>query len=189
MTERRKPAADTPKPPAVDVGEPPWGQEAVFAAYPLIQAFVFSRLGPQEGEDVVEKILVVLLGDLGKVTAITPSGFISWCYGVARNKVMDAWRSQRRDKILPMDPEDLVKIADAGAEAGGLSPGVRMDLDFLLKLLLQAKPPCVELLQDHVLLGVEANELAAVYGIKVDAMRRRIERCFAVANLLARKNL
>ena len=189
MTERRIPAeADFP-PPLVTELKPPWGQEAVFAAYHRIQAFVFSRLGEQEGEDVVGKVLEVLLRDIEKVTAKTQAGFMSWCFGVARNKVMDAWRSQYRDRLVPMEPEELLKCAESGGETSDLSPGVSDDLRFILELLYAAKPPCVEFLQEHVLFGVDANIMAANYGISVDTMRRRIERCFALAKKLAKKHL
>lgn len=188
MTERRIPAeAESPLPPVAEL-KPPWGQEAVLAAYPRIQALVFSRLGPQEGEDVVVKVLEIVFREIEKVTAKTQSGFESWCLAIARNKVMDAWRSQYRDRLVPMEPEELLKYAESAGEASGMSPGVRDDLRFIFDLLYAAKPPCVEFLQEHMLFGVDANVMAANYGIEVDAMRRRIERCFALAKELAKKH-
>lgn len=188
MTERRIPAEDDAAPPPVVELTPPWGQEAVFAAYPRVQAFVFSRLGPQEGEAVFFKVLEVLLQDIDKVTAKTQAGFLSWCFGVAFNKVQDAWRSQYRDRLVPMEPEELLNYAESAGGITGLSPGVRDDLSFVLELLYKAKPPCVEFLQEHMLFGVDANIMAAKYGIKVDAMQRRIQRCFALAKELAKKH-
>ena len=189
MTERQIPAeADSPPPPEAEEIKPPWGQEAVVAAYPRIQAFVFSRLGRQQGEDVVGKVLEVLLGDLERVNAKTQSGFFSWCYGVAHNKVMDALRSKYRDKLVPMAPDDLMKLMEDWTEAPGFSPGVLADLRFIFGLLRAANSPCVELLQEHILFGVKANIMAAKYGIEVAAMRRRIERCFAGVKELAKKH-
>ena len=183
-------AAELDSPPPAVAELPLYSrQEAVFAAYPRIQAFVFSRLGEQEGEDVVAKVLEVLLRDIEKVTATTQDVFMSWCFGVARNKVMDAWRSQYRDRLQPMDPEDLVKYADNTGGTPGFSPGVREDLHFLLALLRAAKAPCVDLLQEHILLDIDYHVMAANYGIEVDAMRRRIERCFALAREIAKKHL
>jgi DNA-directed RNA polymerase specialized sigma24 family protein len=190
MTERRtqpEPESNSPSPSETEL-TPPWGEEAVFATYPKIQAFVFSRLGEQEGEGVVEVVLEAVLRNIGRVTARTQAGFESWCLGIARNKVNDAWRSQYRDRLQPMAPEDLVNYADSSVEASGVSPGVKNDLSFVLNLLYEAKPPCVEILIEHMLIGVEANIMAANYGIEVDAMRRRIERCFALAQKLAKKH-
>jgi DNA-directed RNA polymerase specialized sigma24 family protein len=188
MTERRITADVESPPPPVAGLTPPWGQEAVFAAYHRIQAFVFSRLGEQEGEDVVEKVLEVVLRDVEKVTAKTQSGFESWCLGVARNKVMDAWRSQYRDRLVPMDPQELLKFAESAGETSGLSLGVRDDLHFIFGLLHEAKPPCVTWLYEHMIIGVDANVMAENYGIELDTMRRRIERCFALAKELAKKH-
>ena len=188
MTERRIPADHDSPPPLVAELKPPWGQEAVFAAYPRVQAFVYSRLGPQEGEAVFFKVLEVLLQDIDKVTAKTQAGFMSWCFGVAFNKVQDAWRSQYRDRLVPMEPEELLKYADSAGGIAGLSPGVQDDLRFIFDLLYAAKAPCVDFLLEHMLFGVDANIMAAKYGIELDAMRRRIERCFALAKELAKKH-
>jgi hypothetical protein len=101
---------------------------------------------------------------------------------------MDAWRSQYRDRLVPMEPEELLKLAESAGETSGLSPGVRDDLHFIFGLLHDAKPPCVTWLYEHMIIGVDANVMAENYGIELDTMRRRIERCFALAKELAKKH-
>ena len=191
MTERRMPAeidSNSP-PPQVEELRPPWGKEAIEAAYSAIRCYVYARFGAQEGHDVVSKVIEALVQDIDRVRATTWSGFKAWCLGVAHNKVMDAWRSQYRDKLQPMDPADLAELMDAEALAQGLTPGVRSDLHYIFELLYAAKPPCVELLMEHMLHGVEIGVLAARYGIEFDAMRMRVTRCFETAQELARKHI
>lgn len=182
------PPETDPSPPQVEEIKPPWGQEAVFAVYPHMQAYVFSRVGELEGDAVVGEVLKVLLRDCGKVTATTRSGFFSWCYGVARNKVIDEYRSRSRGGLVAIEPDELMVLIDKTTESSALSPGVLSDLRFILDLVRTAKSPCVELLQEHILFGVDAKIMAANYGISIGAMNRRIERCFALAQQLAKKH-
>ncbi len=167
-----------------------WGHDAVLEVYPQLQAFVIGRLGWQIGPDVVSEAIEVILKKLPEVRATTQLQFRAWCFRIARNKIADVLRSKyaSQRRIEPLDSAELVKVMEAGAESSELSLGIRSDLEYLLVHLRASKFPCDEVLWQHFIFGLGAEELATVYEISKDAARMKIQRCWKAARLIAKKH-
>ena len=176
------------KEPQIEEEQVIWGHDAILAIYPLIRAFLIGRLGWQMGEEVAHDAMVAILKKLGSVRARTFPQFRAFCYAIARHKFYDALRSKDGNRAEPLDPAELVNIIEAGAGADELSPGRRSDLDYLLALLRASKPPCDEMLWENIILGLEPEELAMVYGGSADAARMKLRRCWDAAKTIAEKH-
>ncbi|MFO1458720.1 MAG: sigma-70 family RNA polymerase sigma factor [Verrucomicrobiota bacterium] len=164
-----------------------WGKTDVLEVYPQIQAFVIGQVGWEVGQDLAHQAIEGIIEGLDRVTARTPSQFRAWCYRIARNKVYDAFRSKYGDRIVPLDPEELVKIIEAGADSTKAHSELDSDLQLLLELLRKSKFPCDEILKIHYLLGLSDTEIGRLYGISKDAARMKINRCLNAARVIARK--
>jgi DNA-directed RNA polymerase specialized sigma24 family protein len=103
---------------------------------------------------------------------------------VARNKIADALRGQRGGTPVSLDVEEGERALEQAASHELISPGVRLDLGYALELLRASKPPCVELLWDYYVLGLDYDEMAALYQLTVDAVRMQIRRCLELAQTL-----
>jgi DNA-directed RNA polymerase specialized sigma24 family protein len=58
-----------------------------------------------------------------------------------------------------------------------VSPAVRHDLDYAIKLLTAAKPECSDLFWRHYVIGLDDAEIAEEQDLKYDNIRMKIGRC------------
>ena len=65
-----------------------------------------------------------------------------------------------------------------------MSPAVRHDLEYVMKLLTSAKPECNELLWRHYVVGLDYAEIAEEKNLNSDAVRMRVKRCLDEAKAL-----
>lgn len=63
-------------------------------------------------------------------------------------------------------------------------PGLRHDLDHVIKLLTAAKPDCSDLLWKHYVIGLDYAEIAEERQLNYDAVRMKIGRCLEEARSL-----
>ena len=151
---------------------------------PQLRFFVFGTLSHPAAQDVLQETLQAVTVSLTKFSGDSPQSFWAWCYGIARNKVNDHLRKQARDRLQPMEPEQLWQLVETSAQSSPLSAEDRLDLQHALKILAEAKPECVEFLWQHFVLGLDYSELAEERNLSYDNVRMRIGRCLGEAQAL-----
>jgi DNA-directed RNA polymerase specialized sigma24 family protein len=121
--------------------------EEIFRAIePDLRLFVFSQVGPQSAEDVLQEVLKAITTSLKNFQGGTNKEFWAWCYRIARNKLNDQYRAQASDRLQPLPPEELWQLVDASAQDAALTAGDRHDLEYVMNLLASSKPECREYL-------------------------------------------
>ncbi len=115
--------------------------------------------------------------------------FWSWCYQIARYKLIDVVRKLASAKTVSLDIETLEKVMNESIELTPKIPGETEDLEFALQLLGRAKAPCVDYLWTHYILGWTYEEIADSYALPYDTVRMKLKRCLELAQkLMAEKN-
>ncbi|MCE3554806.1 RNA polymerase sigma factor ShbA [Pseudonocardia sp. RS11V-5] len=141
-------------------------------ASPLLVRYCQGRLGNRAPglatpEDVAQEVVIALCAALPRYRDMeTP--FMAFAYGIARNKVADAFRSAARDRSDPFD--DLPESTDvrAGPEAAAVGSAQMTELMALIDRLPAQQREIVVL---RVLGELTAEETAAAVGSTPGAVR------------------
>ena len=83
----------------------------------------------------MQEILKAVATSLKKFQGDTAKEFWAWCYRIARNKLNDHYRDKATDRMQPMPPEDLWQMIELSAQDAPITPAVRHDLEYAMKLL------------------------------------------------------
>jgi len=146
---------------------------------PKLRAFIFGKLDHFDAADVLQVTMIAIFRDLYKFRGGNPKLFgrifLSWCYRIARNKINDHLRKYMRREFLPL--EDLEKHLKEYHELVESSSDVRLECEEALLILAKTKPHCRDYLWNRYMVGMEPLQMANLYRVELDAMRRRIERC------------
>jgi DNA-directed RNA polymerase specialized sigma24 family protein len=121
-------------------------EEIIRAIEPDLRLFVFSQVGPQSAEDVLQEVLKAITTSLKNFRGGMDKEFWAWCYRIARNKLNDQYRAQASDRLQPLPTEELWQLVDASAQDAALTVGDRHDLEYAMNLLASSKPECCEYL-------------------------------------------
>ncbi|WP_425569663.1 RNA polymerase sigma factor ShbA [Pseudonocardia yuanmonensis] len=149
-------------------------------ANPLLVRYCRGRLGHRAPglatpEDVAQEVVVALCTALPRYRDLdTP--FMAFAYGIARNKVADAYRSAARDRSAPSD--DLPEAPDvrAGPEATAVGSSQMTELMALIDRLPAQQREIVVL---RVLGELSAEETAAAVRSTPGAVRVAQHRALA----------
>lgn len=161
-------------------------EEVVCAVGSELRVFIHRRCGADKVEDIHQETLVGIAKGLARFYGQTEKQFWEWCYHVARNKIADQFRQKHRQED-PWETDALWQAVEAGAADEALSSGERLDLDYALKLLQEADPPCYDYLWSHYILEWDYSELARHFDLSYDAVRMRVKRCLELAQSLVAK--
>ncbi|MBI3867410.1 MAG: sigma-70 family RNA polymerase sigma factor [Verrucomicrobia bacterium] len=151
---------------------------------PRLRLFVFGALARPAAEDVHQEALKGVAAGLAGFAGSTPGEFWGWCYRIARNKVSDHLRKQAAERAQLMPPEELMRLVEVSGRDTALSSADRLDLEYALKLLAEAKPECRDYLWKHYILGLDYREIAEEQSLTYDNVRMRIGRCLDEAQSL-----
>jgi RNA polymerase sigma-70 factor (ECF subfamily) len=124
-------------------------------------------LDPTSADDVTQEVTMTIVTAIDRyVDQGRP--FTSWVFGVAANKVNEAWRTagrRREDNIEPPDGR-----ADAAYEPE--QAVLRLETSHQVAELLAGLPPQYgEILRLRIAAGLSAEETAAVLGMTAGAVR------------------
>ena len=159
--------------------------DEIFASVePDIRLFVFSAFSSPAAEDVLQESLRAIATAMGQFDGDTTEQFYGWCYRIARNKLADHFRSGSRERVQPVDSDELWELIDASEAHSPLSPQDRIDLDYAMQLLTRSKPECFDYLWQHFVFGLSHIELAEQESIAPDTARMRVNRCLEQARSL-----
>ena len=151
---------------------------------PDLRLFVFSSVSHDAAQDALQEILKAVALGVRKFQGETAKEFWAWCYRIARNKLNDQFRKQYADRMQSMPPEELWQMMEATEQNAPMSPAVRHDLDYAIKLLTAAKPDCSDLLWRHYVIGLDYAEIAEERNLSYDNARMKIGRCLDEAKSL-----
>jgi RNA polymerase sigma-70 factor, ECF subfamily len=131
-----------------------------------LRAYFARRVGPAAAEDLVQESLIAM--HTRRATYDPAQPFTAWVYGIARYKLIDEYRREKRRAAVPLDeaPElfahDEVEAATA-----------RRDVEKLLARLPEAKR---KLVRDIKLDGRSVEETAAATGLSESAVKVNVHR-------------
>jgi RNA polymerase sigma factor (sigma-70 family) len=159
--------------------------EAIFRLIgPDLHLFVFSRVPHQVAEDIFQEVLKAVAIGLKKFQGDTLKEFWAWCYRIARNKLNDHYRDKVAERVQPLPPEELWQMVEASAQDTPVSPAVRLDLEYAMKLLTSSKPECYDFLWNHFVIGLDYGDIAEDRKMTYDGVRMKITRCLEEAKSL-----
>src|ERR1700759_409601 len=87
-----------------------------------LRGYYMRRLGPEAAEDAVQETLIAIHSRRGTYDPARP--FTAWVYGIARYKLVDIYRRERRGRTVPLDAAAELFAVDQNEEAS-----VRRDVE------------------------------------------------------------
>ena len=133
-----------------------------------------GTLGTQSAEDITQDTLFAVVGALERWRP--EKRVMAFVYGIASNKVVDAYRAAGRDRSVPTDVVPDEPDLDHGPEQAVLRGGLVAELRELLDQLPEQHR---EILVLRVALGMTAVETAAAVGSTSGAVRVTQHRALA----------
>src|ERR1700691_990260 len=144
---------------------------------PDLRVFVFSSVSHDAAKDALQEVLKAVATSLKQFKGDTVKEFWAWCYRIARNKLNDQYRSHANDRLVLVAPEDLWQMMEASAKDAPMTPAVRHDLEYAMKLLTNSKPECYDFLWNHFVFGLDYADIATGRNMSYDNVRMKIGRC------------
>jgi len=102
-----------------------------------LRGYYARRLGADAAEDAVQETLIAI--HTKRATYDPSRPFTAWVYGIARYKLVDVYRRERRGQMVPLEAAGELFANDHAEEAG-----VKRDVRKLLARLPAAKRRLVE---------------------------------------------
>jgi RNA polymerase sigma-70 factor, ECF subfamily len=143
-----------------------------------LRAFVGRRIGdPHAADDVAQDVLLRLHKNLGQLRL--EDRLDAFAYRIARNAIIDHYRSRAGAKEHPSAPDDLVAHIDADGDTDQApsEDQARQELARCLRPLIRQLPePYREALTLTDLGKLSQVEAARVVGLSVPGMKTRVQR-------------
>jgi RNA polymerase sigma factor (sigma-70 family) len=153
---------------------------------PDLRFFVFGFVPPSDADDVLQNTIKGIIGGLRKFEGDSAKQFWAWCYRIARNKICDHFREKAADRVRYVPSEELHRLVEQSARDAPMSPAVRLDLEYAMKVLTASKPECYEFLWQHYIFGLDYAEIAEERTMTYDNVRMKIGRCLDEARRLVK---
>jgi RNA polymerase sigma-70 factor, ECF subfamily len=146
-----------------------------------LRGFVGRRIGdPDAADDVAQEVLLRLHRSLGDLRG--EDRLDAFAYRIARNAIIDHYRSRASDKELPAAPDDLIERIDApdNSDEDADETQGRLELARCLEPLVRRLPePYREALTLTDLGELSQVDAAHVVGLSVPGMKSRVQRARA----------
>lgn len=107
----------------------------------------------------------------------------SWIFTIARRKVIDAWRKDKRRPAELVEHADLESLQDHEPSAEELA-SERFSTEAALALIAQLPKEQAEVVMLRVVVGLETAEIAELVGASVGALRVRQHRALKTLRML-----
>ena len=131
-----------------------------------LRAYYMRRVGASTAEDLVQETLFAIHSRRATYDPGLP--LTAWVYGIARYKLIDEFRRERRRATVPLEDADELFAAD---ESEALA--ARRDVEKLLATLPEAKRRLVRAVKID---GVSIAEVAAQTGLSETAVKVGVHR-------------
>jgi RNA polymerase sigma factor (sigma-70 family) len=152
--------------------------DAVRQEQPRLRNFIRTRVADEEVDDILQEVFSELVEAYRLMKPIEEVG--AWLFRVARNRIIDRFRTRRPESTPPMTPmrdeedlarwEDLLPSRDAGPEAAYARRVLMQELDTALDELPAEQR---EVFLAHEVEGRSFKELAAITGVSVNTLLTR----------------
>ena len=145
-----------------------------------LRGFIGTRIGdPHAADDVAQEVLLRLHRGMGDLRV--EDRLDAFAYRIARNAIVDHYRSRASAKETPEAPEELIARVDADGDAEQeLQNGARQELARCLAPLIRKLPePYREALTLTDVGKLSQVEAAEVAGLSVPGMKARVQRARA----------
>jgi hypothetical protein len=96
-------------------------------------------------------------------------------------------RCEQKERSISVDMDELLAVVEVSSQVKPLSPGDRLDLEYAMDLLRNAKPPCTDYLWHYYVLGYDWGSMAAEFGFTKEAIQKQTARCLQLARKLVDK--
>ncbi len=139
--------------------------------FAAVHRYCARRLGPGDAEDAAADVFAIAWRRLGDL----PEGEASraWLFGVAYRVIGNRYRSRRRQLQLANRLASTQSTKGAGSDESEIRVGATA---LLLQALGELSPKDAELLRLSVWEELTRSEIAAVLGIKENAVDQRLHR-------------
>ncbi|WP_199856802.1 sigma-70 family RNA polymerase sigma factor [Nocardia suismassiliense] len=146
--------------------------EIVRVVHPLVRRYCGARLGNTAhlqvtADDVVQEILIATVNAIPRYRDQGKS-FLAFVYGIAANKVADAFRRSQQHPTYPMAEMPDTPSNEAGPEEWALASERRAATKELMKILAPAHR---EVLVMRIVLGWSAAQTAEAIGTSPGVVR------------------
>jgi RNA polymerase sigma-70 factor (ECF subfamily) len=131
-----------------------------------LRAFFARRVGMVAAEDLVQETLIAIHAKRATYTPSMP--LTAWVYGIARYKLIDEYRREKRRASVPLDEAPDLFAHDEAEPAAA-----RRDVDKLLARLPEAKRALVRTIKIE---GLSVAEAAAKTGMSEGAIKVAVHR-------------
>jgi RNA polymerase sigma-70 factor (ECF subfamily) len=143
-----------------------------------LRGFIGKRIGdPHAADDVAQEVLLRLHRSMADLRV--EDRLDAFAYRIARNAIIDHYRSRAAARETPADPDDLATRIDAGGytDQDPDGDGPRQELARCLAPLIHELPePYREALTLTDLGKLSQTEAAEVAGLSVPGMKARVQR-------------
>jgi RNA polymerase sigma-70 factor, ECF subfamily len=155
------------------------GDELFTGLHERLRGFIGRRIGdPDAADDVAQEVLLRLHRSLGDLR--TEDRLDAFAYRIARNAIIDHYRSRAGAKEIPAAPDDLTARIDADRDTDQDEAQGRQELARCLEPLVKRLP---ELYREALTLTdlgkLSQVEAAHVTGLSVPGMKTRVQRARA----------
>jgi RNA polymerase sigma-70 factor (ECF subfamily) len=137
-----------------------------------LRAFFARRVGPTAAEDLVQETLIAIHAKRETYDPALP--LTAWVFGIARYKLIDEYRREKRKRTVPLDEAPELFAHDEAESAGA-----RRDVHKLLAKLPEAKRA---LLKAVKLDGLSVAEAAKKTGMSETAVKVGVHRAIKSLN-------
>jgi len=131
-----------------------------------LRAYFARRVSPAAAEDLVQESLIAMHSRRATYDPAQP--FTAWVYGIARYKLIDEYRREKRRAVVSLDEAPELFAHDDAEEALA-----RRDVEKLLARLPQAKR---KLVRDVKIEGHSVADTAAASGLSESAVKVTVHR-------------
>ena len=131
-----------------------------------LRSFFARRVGPNAAEDLVQETLIAIHTKRETYEPSLP--LTAWVYGIARYKLIDEYRREKRKATVPLDEAPELFARDEVESAGA-----RRDVEKLLAKLPEGKRALVRAIK---LDGLSVAEVAAKTGMSESAVKVSVHR-------------
>jgi RNA polymerase sigma-70 factor, ECF subfamily len=149
-----------------------------------LRGFVGRRIGdPDAADDLAQEVLLRLHRSLGELRV--EDRLDAFAYRIARNAIIDHYRSRASAKEIAADSDDLIARIDAHGANDEDEPTGRQELARCLEPLVRRLPePYRQALTLTDLGELSQVEAARIAGLSVPGMKARVQRARAQAHKL-----
>ncbi|MBI3869990.1 MAG: sigma-70 family RNA polymerase sigma factor [Verrucomicrobia bacterium] len=161
-------------------------ERIVATIFSPLSLFISLRRGidPNKVPDVLMVTLTAIFGAIPVFRGTTHSEAWSYCYRIAFNKAMNAIRKDMANPVVTVPDEILWALVEASEKDRPMATGERVDLEAVMKLLRLVKPPCVDYLLMHYIVGLDYEQMADVLDMTTENVGATVRRCLKLAREL-----